>query len=224
MSHASRSKHTRYTLAAVSACLATLGGATAAVADAIPGAEVGLVVRVAHQPRYQLATGGDDDGSTIPGVAMRAEEDFVIPLLLHLVGLKVKGLRVAEWFGLDLGTDIGFGVLGRFVLGGQVSYEINADVGVGVRVFSLTIFGGDDHENFLVGEVSGRYQRIIGRVRYSVAQAGNDEATDAGLSVRLPVGWKILGYEGWNFGIDYDHLALGPATVHLATAMVVLGF
>jgi hypothetical protein len=171
--------------------------------------------------------GGDADGATNFGVGLRADIS-VIGWLLP-VFLDTGPLRIGDYVGLDLGPDIGFGYSGHWIIGGQVTYEVTKDVGVGVRAYSLTIFDSlfNDWENFLVGELSARVGRVIGRGRASVAQAGNSHASDYAVSVRVPTPWKIGGYTGWAAGVDYDYASYressGDAVMHRLTAVVALG-
>ncbi|MBA3460699.1 MAG: hypothetical protein H0T46_12100 [Deltaproteobacteria bacterium] len=162
-------------------------------------------------------------------MVLRAEVS-IIGLLLPLL-IDLGPLRLGDYLGLDFGPDIAFGPSGRFVIGAQAAYEISKTLGAGARVYSLTAFDPlmSSRNNMVNGELTGRVGAVIGRVRFPVAQASNAgyAARDYGASLRLPTSWRIIGYDGWKAGVDYDYFAYeeatGDAVVHRLSLVVALG-
>jgi hypothetical protein len=201
----------------------------------IPVGEGGLLAPVTV--RRQESQTQNPDGLTgsdgiNPGIVLRGE----LGVLPHLISslLNTPRFLIGDYWGLDLGFGITLGVVGRFVIGAQASFEVSELIGIGARAYSMTVFDdlyvGGSYSNYLVGEVSGRYGDITARVRFNIAKASNAgaSASDYGLAIRIPTKWTIAGITPWHIGLDYDRLwgtdSSGTAILHRIALGVLYQF
>lgn len=208
-------------LATAITCFASVS-ATAIADDRVAGiplGEIGASIPITYRAGHPDASGGVNDvaSGTSVGAAVRLDVSILGLFLTNIV----PKLRFGDLVGLEIGIASGSLFVGHWRIGLQASYEANSDIGVGFRAYSETIFdqmfgpsSSDLYYNFIVGEPSLRYRKIIVRARFSIAPANNSgyAASDLGASFRVPWLWKSHGADGWSVGADLDQYTYENAT------------
>lgn len=223
-----------------------LGSASAAFAAPtepaqrrIPLAEFGLLLPVSiREEASATSVGATQEGATNLAGLMRAEVS-VIGLLVDWK-LDIPQLRFGDWLGLDFGISQQGNLAGRILFGGQVSYELTSELGIGFRGYWVNTFEdllpgafGSHFHASTVAEATARIGGMIGRARigFNSRDETDGELNDLGFSLRIPTSWTIIDYDGWMIGLDYDRFTqselaadgAGSYTIHRISALLMLG-
>jgi hypothetical protein len=197
----------------------------------IPVGEIGALARVSRM------SGGTIGSENSIAFAVRMEGSLIGLFLPYIDEDNpfLKRFRIGELIGFDVGISLGGSLAGRGIAGGQASYEITRDFGLGGRIWFESFIdpvihdGGSHNVVLLNAEVSARLGSIVLRVRKSVG--ADDEADNLGVTLRVPISNKIGGYKGWYLGADLDSFSFNDVVdptmtvnVYAAHAVVALGF